>query len=143
MQRRTLAISGLIIIVIALSLSSLFFSGRPEGPLTANAIVDIEDTAPAIKEQVPTRGVHIIKVLGKDGFDVETLSLKAGEVVFFKNADPAQKDMVLALQKEEDRLFVNSEITPFGEDFRYVFREVGIYNYWTIGYGKRAKVVVR
>lgn len=99
-----------------------------------------EGSEQAEEKTVVASGSEDVRILGKKGFDVEELTVKVGDTVTWLNEDPNEKDMVLTFQKGRD--FTNSEIIPPGEMWEMTFEEAGTYEYWTQGYGVRAKVIV-
>lgn len=88
---------------------------------------------------------HEIKILGKEGFDNPQLKVKAGDKVIWTNNIPEQKDVVLTIQKDSSKEFVNSGLIiseSEGGFWEHTFEEVGNYTYWTVGYGVKARIIV-
>ncbi len=83
-----------------------------------------------------------VKILGKQGFDPEELTVKAGTAVEFINEDPAEKVMIITFQKDGSRQFENSDKMPAGATYEKRFSEPGRYDYWTQAYGVKAVIIV-
>lgn len=92
------------------------------------------------EEKVSTPSGNIIRILGKQGFDIEELTVKKGSTITWINEDPKEEDIVVTFQK--GRTFINSDIMPPGGMYEHTFDEVGTYDYWTLAYGVRAKIIV-
>jgi len=106
-------------------------------PVAREPVQQEETAAP---RRVVTAGE--VQVLGKEGFDQEELSVRAGSAVAFVNSDPAEKDMTLVFQKDGSRTFLTTQVIQPGETYEQVFEEAGDYDFWTIGYGLRGKITV-
>lgn len=110
-------------------------------PETTDVVAETEESEVVVAP--PTGGESSVRVLGKEGFDNLEMNINVGDTVVFKNADPAEKVMVLVFQSESTRKVTNSEAVAPGTEYSKTFGEAGTYNYWTEGYGIRAKVVVQ
>lgn len=84
-----------------------------------------------------------VTILGKEGFSSSDVSIKAGDSITWKNADPQQKKVVLIFQQGRERnQFFNSPVILPDDEWESVFWDEGEYNYWTTAYGVEGKVIV-
>jgi len=122
----------------------------PTAPEPTGQVVADEPRTPTTEEKT-TEGVKEeakegapegadVSILGKGGFDPAELTVKKGTLVVFMNNDPKSKDALLTFQV--GRKFINSDIIKPGEKYEQLFDEEGTYEYWTIGYGVKGKVIV-
>jgi plastocyanin len=109
---------------------------QPEGVEEAPAEVAEEAATEAPKA---TEGTDV-RILGKGGFDPAEIRVGKGATVTFLNDDPAGKEIGLVFQK--GRQLINSDRIKAGEKYEHTFEGAGTYNYWTLEYGVRGKVVV-
>ncbi|MDO8656552.1 MAG: hypothetical protein Q7K45_04900 [Nanoarchaeota archaeon] len=84
-----------------------------------------------------------VTILGQQGFSPPEVSIKAGDSITWKNADPQHKKVVFIFQRgREQNKFFNSPVILPEQEWEYVFWEEGEYNYWTTQYGVEGKVIV-
>ena len=84
-----------------------------------------------------------VTILGQQGFSPPEISIKAGDSITWKNANPQHKKVVFIFQRgREQNKFFNSPVILPEEEWEYVFWEEGEYNYWTTQYGVEGKVIV-
>lgn len=112
-------------------------TGQAIVPETAPAET-VEEETEEVEEEAPT-GADV-SILGKEGFDPEEITVKEGATIVFMNNDPNGKDAVLTFQK--GRKFINSDKIKAGEKYEQVFDAAGTYDYWTVQYGVKGKIVV-
>lgn len=101
------------------------------------AETEAEEPTETVKEALAGGDVSI---LGKEGFDPAEITVKEGSTVVFTNNDPKGKSLVLTFQI--GRKFIASGKIEAGKKYEQVFDEKGTYDYWTITYGVKGKVVV-
>jgi len=84
-----------------------------------------------------------VTILGQQGFSPQEISIKAGDSITWKNADPQRKRIVLTFQRgrEQNQFFSSPALWP-KEEWEHTFWEEGEYNYWTTAYGVKGKVIV-
>lgn len=97
--------------------------------------------APLAEEEVPL--MYEVRILGKAGFDRPELKIFAGDGVTWINQDKDKRSVELVLQKDKSRKFITSPVFKVGEEYRHSFNEIGTYEFWTVGYGVKGKVVVQ
>ena len=90
-----------------------------------------EEVAPAVGGEV--------RILGKEGFEPMELTISAGSAVTWINDD--SKDLIFTMFKD-GKWYINSDVTKPGGKFENEFTEAGEYEYWTLAYGVKAKVIV-
>lgn len=94
-------------------------------------------------EEIPeSSSAGEVLILGRGGFEPEILTVKKGTAVQFLNKDSAENVIVLTFQKGNSRDFTNSDHIPAGMTYEHVFSEAGIYDYWSLAYGVKAKIIV-
>lgn len=137
-----------LVCIAAFVLAVLIAGCQPKEEVGTGAAVKVVE-APVKKPMIVSPDViflaHEIKILGKEGFDNPQLKVKAGDKVIWTNNIPEQKDVVLTLQKDGTKEFVNSGLIiseSEGGFWEHTFEEVGNYTYWAVGYGIKAKVIV-
>jgi plastocyanin len=111
----------------------------PTEPVEETAVVE-EGTAEEAADMETEVGVGDVSILGKEGFDPEEITVKKGDAVVFTNNDPNGKDAVLTFQL--GRKFINSNQIKAGEQYEQIFEEAGTYDYWTVNYGIKGKIIV-
>ncbi len=104
--------------------------------------VQVGEEIENLKEQIIESQGYTVSVRGPSGFDTQVLRINAGDQVIFANNDPREKDMVLTFQKDRTPTFFNSDITPYHATYTHTFDEAGVYDYWVLGYGVKAAIVV-
>jgi len=107
---------------------------------TQEAVPPEEETIPATGSVVAAEGADV-SILGKGGFDPEEITVKKGAVVTFMNNDPKKKDIVLTFKAGPGK-FITSDKIKAGERYEQEFAEAGTYEYWSMAYGIKAKVIV-
>ena len=90
-------------------------------------------------QEEPATGSDV-SILGKGGFDPEELTVKKGATVTFMNNDPKGKAIVLTFKA--GKKFINSDKMEAGEKYEQEFAEAGTYEYWSLAYGVKAKIIV-
>ncbi len=103
------------------------------------------EAVPLEEEAIPPTGSVVatgadVSILGKGGFDPEEITVNKGAVVTFMNNDPKGKDIVLTFKAGNK--FINSDKINAGERYEQEFAEAGEYEYWSIAYGVKAKIIV-
>lgn len=79
-----------------------------------------------------------IEILGKKGFDPSELSVSESSSINFVNNAP--KPVVLIFKNGPRSS--SSPTIKSGDSYEHVFEETGTYDYWTVGYGVKGKIVV-
>ena len=108
---------------------------------------ETQEAVPLEEEAVPPTGSVVaadgadVSILGKGGFDPEEITVKKGAVVTFMNNDPKGKDIVLTFKAGPGK-FINSDKMNAGEKYEQEFAEAGTYEYWSLAYGVKAKIIV-
>jgi len=112
----------------------------------AENVVEVVDDAAAAEEEAtapeqlsPTPTANDVRILGKAGFEPAELTISVGSAVTWKNGD--KKDLTLTIMKGK-KFFHNSPLIKAEEIFELEFTEAGTYEYWSVAYGVKAKVVV-
>ena len=113
-------------------------------PQTTPAETLEEETQPAEPEPAPAQEEAAegadVSILGKGGFDPEEITVKNGAIVTFMNNDPKKKGIVLTFKVGNK--FINSDKINAGERYEQEFAEAGTYEYWSLAYGVKAKIIV-
>ena len=117
-----------------------------EPALEPEAAAETQEAVPPEEEAIPPTGSVIatgadVSILGKGGFDPEEITVKKGAVVTFMNNDPKKKDIVLTFKAGPGK-FITSDKIKAGERYEQEFAEAGTYEYWSMAYGIKAKVIV-
>lgn len=110
-------------------------------PEVEDEVEDDEEELTVDDEEVlsPRTSGDDVRVLGKDGFDPEELSLGVGATVSWYNDD--EKDIVLTFFKD-GKFYLNSDKIKNGERYEHTFEEAGEYKYWTLAYGVKSTITV-
>ena len=103
-----------------------------EPPLTEEPLLGAQEEPAATGSDV--------SILGKGGFDPEELTVQTGAIVTFMNNDPKNKDIVLTFKA--GKKFINSDKIKAGEKYEQEFAEAGTYEYWSLAYGVKGKIIV-
>jgi len=90
---------------------------------------------------LPTGAAVEVHVLGKQGFDPSEFTASVGQEVIFVNDDA--KTFSMTFVKDGSRKFENSDLTKPGASYTHVFKEPGVYQFWTIGYGVRGTATIQ
>ncbi len=101
----------------------------------------LAEPEPVLEAQEEAAEGADVSILGKGGFDPEEITVKQGAVVTFMNNDPKGKGIVLTFKIGPGK-FITSDKMEAGERYEQEFAEAGTYEYWSIAYGVRAKVIV-
>ena len=127
--------TGLLLIVSLIVLSGCSKSAPNQAPPTT-----VPPPTPA--DEIIQGRAYNVNVLGANGFAPAELIIRKNDLVRWTNNDPQGKDMVITIQYENSREFVNSDIVSVQGTWEKVFTTSGTYTYWTIGYGVKGKVMV-
>jgi plastocyanin len=95
-----------------------------------------------IKEQIIQSQGYTVSMLGSSGFNKDIMRIQSGDQIIFVNNDPREKDMVLTFQKNGTQTFFNSDITSPRASYTHTFNDEGVFDYWSLGYGIRASIIV-
>lgn len=125
----------------------MLFAGCQSEQLGTGAAVAVipppaKEPAKEIPTTLPLLILEEVRILGSAGFDPSELTISVGDQVVFTNADSREKATVLTFQKDGTQQFINSESIQPGGTWTYAFEELGAYEYWTIGYGVKGRIVV-
>lgn len=108
---------------------------RPSQPKTPAQEIPLEIIATVTRPAI---------ILGKNGFQPTQMTIDVGDSITWSNEDPGQREVVLTFQK--DKLLnkiITSPIIKVNTEWEYTFTEAGTYEYWTVAYGRKGKIVVR
>lgn len=131
---------------ILLGLILLLIVGcQKEVPIEEEEVIVEEPTTPtgAVIAETAILKMFEVQILGRNGFDPDVLTVKVGDGIIFINNDPREKAAVITFKKDNLQKFINTELIQPGDGYQMTFEEAGTYNYWTIGYGVRAKLIVQ
>ncbi len=84
-----------------------------------------------------------VRILGRQGFTPAEMTVKIGEKIILTNEDPEGRKVELVFQYGTSRQFITTTILDLGEEHRQIFEEPGTYHFWTTGYGKKGKIMVK
>lgn len=107
-------------------------------PETEPGAPDTVEEAPETEPEVETTSDDV-RILGKAGFEPMELTIVAGSSVSFYN--DAEKTTTVTYFKD-GKFYLNSPILDPGDQFENEFTEAGEYEYWTLAYGVKAKIIV-
>jgi plastocyanin len=108
----------------------------------AAEVVDDEaaaDTEVTEEEAAVPVATSEVRIVGKAGFDPMEVTAKAGDAITWVNDD--SKIIVLTMMKD-GKFFANSAQIKSGESFEQEFAEAGTYEYWSLAYGVKGKIIV-
>jgi len=87
-----------------------------------------------------------VQMLGKQGFDLDQVTIKVGDSVVFMNSDPSNlnnnKDAMLVISTEKGKNLVTQKVS-FQDSFEYAFAEPGTYDVLSVTSGIMMNVVVK
>ena len=106
-----------------------------------NELISEGKETPLIEKDLIQEEVKII-AYGPEGFSIEDATLSKGEILTFVNENSKEKDISITLQKKGSQKFINTEIIKLGEKHSLNIEEPGIYEFWTLGFSNKGKLVV-
>lgn len=123
--------------------TNIFFPSQKPDLTSQNITITTPEPTPTFTGAIIVGITRPVTILGREGFSPADISIKVGDSITWKNADPQQKKVVLIFQRgrEQNQFFNSPSLWP-REEWEHTFWEVGEYNYWTTEYGMEGKVVV-
>ena len=136
----------IVLVIALLALALLVVAGCESAVEEMPEVEETEEVAPEVEEVAEVEEVveelvvsaGTVQILGKEGFDQDSLTVSSGSMVTFVNADMDEKDVTLVVKGPAT--FTDS--VDFGESWEVTFEEAGEYDFWTVGYGVQGSLVV-
>lgn len=125
------------------TLLPLEINSSSENSTSENTTVKPDEQQPSFTGAIIVGITRPVAILRREGFSPLNISIKAGDSITWRNADPEQKKNVLIFQRgrEQNKFFSSPALGP-EEEWEHTFWEEGEYNYWTTAYGVKGKVTV-
>ncbi len=110
------------------------------GCQNSETVPEVEEIEKVVEQKGPSLKTHQVIVLGKKGFNPEMLTINQGDRIEFINY--GDKEVSITIQKGKSSKFINTEIIEVDARDYVNLPETGTYEFWTIGYGVKAKIIV-
>jgi len=118
---------------------------NPNQPQEKNVAIPPEEVTSAPEAPITVKAVvtYPVKIVGRNGFIPNEVTVNIGDSVTWTNEDPRTKSLDLAIRNPQTKQFVTSPLIAPGKEYSYSFPSTGTYEYWTTGYGIKGKVIVK
>ena len=137
-MKRYIVLLGLLLLVVGCQLSSPKAVPEPTPSPLQSAAVGVPTTE---RNQAITQ-TDEIKILGKYGFDPAESRVSEGQIVVWRNDNPQKKGESLTFLKEDaGRTIFSTNLIRYGETYSHQF-STGTYDYWSVGFGVKGKLIV-
>ena len=85
-------------------------------------------------------------ILGRAGFSPAVIKAQAGDIIVWTNNDIEHRTVEMVFEKinssDPARRFITTKTISYQSQYQGIFEE-GIYDYWTVGYGTKGRIVVK
>jgi len=134
--------------IVLLIISLMLVLGCQEQAVIEEANGEIKTSEPVNKEtEIPTTNwdqeeVRIV-AYGPEGFSIEETTASVGDSLTFVNENSKERDITITLQKDGSRTFINAEVIKLGEEYSLSIEEPGTYEFWTLGFPPKGKIIIK
>jgi plastocyanin len=92
--------------------------------------------------KIPVQNDIKIIAYGPEGFNTEEITASKTDSITFVNKNSKGKDISITLQKKNSQKFINTEVIKLGEEHSLNIEEIGTYEFWTLGFANRGKIII-
>ncbi|MBI2573400.1 hypothetical protein HYV86_06050 [Candidatus Woesearchaeota archaeon] len=146
MNKKTLAIIGIVALLVLIGLAIWFFAPSRDLSPTGGVVADLPvPSEPKEEPRIfePQSQDHRVEILGKEGYDVTDLTIRKDDAVVWFNNDPTEKRMVITIKSMDNvDALIAGKLFAYGEEWTHTFTQAGEYQFWTEAYGKKGTITV-